>query len=58
MLQVALATNDRQLKVAIRVAFYSGMRLSEILRAVPKASVPNSAIKGHSTCGQYSTSSG
>ncbi|MFM0208398.1 site-specific integrase [Paraburkholderia sediminicola] len=35
MLQVAMATNDRQLRAAIRVAFYSGMRLGEVLRAVP-----------------------
>ncbi|WP_144149410.1 tyrosine-type recombinase/integrase [Paraburkholderia sp. BCC1884] len=35
MLQVAKGCANRETRAAIRVAFYSGMRLSEILRAVP-----------------------
>lgn len=33
MLQIARASNNRQCRRAIRIAFYSGMRLSEILRS-------------------------
>ncbi|WP_226383151.1 hypothetical protein [Burkholderia savannae] len=35
MLEIARACPNRQVRAAIRVAFYSGMRLSEILRAAP-----------------------
>jgi integrase len=35
MLTIARACTDRQTRAAIRTAFYSGMRQSEILRAVP-----------------------
>lgn len=35
MLEIAMACPDRQVRAAMRVAFYSGMRLSEILRAIP-----------------------
>ena len=35
MLEIAKICGDRQTRAAIRVAFYSGMRLSEILRATP-----------------------
>lgn len=35
MLQIAMRTKHRMARMAIRMAFYSGMRLSEILRAVP-----------------------
>lgn len=35
MLKVAKLTKNRQARMAVRMAFYSGMRLSEILRAVP-----------------------
>lgn len=35
MLQIARATKNRQARMAVRMAFYSGMRLGEILRAVP-----------------------
>jgi integrase len=35
MLEIAWACTDLQTRAAIRIAFYSGMRLSEILRAVP-----------------------
>lgn len=33
MLEIAKACKDRETRAAVRVAFYSGMRLSEILRA-------------------------
>lgn len=36
MLAVAKATKNRQARMAVRMAFYSGMRLSEIMRAVPR----------------------
>ncbi|WP_232288960.1 tyrosine-type recombinase/integrase [Burkholderia oklahomensis] len=35
MLEIAHACPNRQVRAAIRVTFYSGMRLSEILRATP-----------------------
>lgn len=35
MLMVARATKNRNARMAVRIAFYSGMRLSEILRAIP-----------------------
>lgn len=35
MLQIARVCSDRQTRAAVRVAFYSGMRLAEILRAAP-----------------------
>lgn len=35
MLQIARATKNRQARMAVRMAFYSGMRLGEILRALP-----------------------
>ncbi len=35
MLQIAKACSHRQTRAAIRTAFYSGMRMSEILRATP-----------------------
>ncbi|WP_261528864.1 site-specific integrase [Burkholderia multivorans] len=35
MLEIAKACSHRQTRAAIRTAFYSGMRLSEILRAIP-----------------------
>ncbi|HDR9087148.1 TPA: site-specific integrase [Burkholderia vietnamiensis] len=35
MLEIARACSHRQTRAAIRIAFYSGMRMSEILRAVP-----------------------
>ncbi|MCP1116992.1 site-specific integrase [Robbsia andropogonis] len=37
MLAIASKCTDRQTRAAIRVAFYSGMRQAEILRAVPSA---------------------
>lgn len=36
MLQIARACSDRQTRAAIRIAFYSGMRRGEILRAKPR----------------------
>lgn len=36
MLAVARATRHRGARMAVRIAFYSGMRLSEVMRAVPK----------------------
>jgi integrase len=36
MLAVAKATKNRQARMVVRMAFYSGMRLAEILRAVPR----------------------
>lgn len=36
MLAIARACRNRMARMAIRIAFYSGMRLSEILRAVPR----------------------
>lgn len=36
MLVIAQATKHRMTRMAIRMAFYSGMRLSEILKAVPR----------------------
>ncbi|RQR70582.1 site-specific integrase [Burkholderia sp. Bp9012] len=35
MLEIAKACSHRQTRAAIRTAFYSGMRMSEILRAIP-----------------------
>ncbi|KIP14466.1 phage integrase family protein [Burkholderia sp. MSHR3999] len=35
MLQIARQCTNRQARAAIRTAFYSGMRMSEILRAIP-----------------------
>jgi integrase len=35
MLEIARACDDREVRAAIRVAFYSGMRRGEILRAIP-----------------------
>ncbi|RQQ37099.1 tyrosine-type recombinase/integrase [Burkholderia stagnalis] len=35
MLQIAKQCTNRQARAAIRTAFYSGMRMSEILRAIP-----------------------
>lgn len=37
MLTIAKLTKNRQARMVVRMAFYSGMRLSEILRAVPKS---------------------
>ena len=39
MLRAAKATNNRQARMALRIAFYSGMRLSEIRRAKPRGKV-------------------
>lgn len=36
MLTIARATKNRAARMAVRMAFYSGMRLGEILRAVPR----------------------
>lgn len=36
MLRAARAMKNRQARMALRIAFYSGMRLSEIRRAVPR----------------------
>lgn len=36
MLAIAKATKNRQARMAVRMAFYSGMRLGEILKAVPR----------------------
>ncbi|WP_104565635.1 tyrosine-type recombinase/integrase [Ralstonia mannitolilytica] len=36
MLKIARACSDRQTRAAIRIAFYSGMRRGEILRAKPR----------------------
>lgn len=36
MLSIARACQNRKARMAIRIAFYSGMRLGEILRAVPQ----------------------
>lgn len=36
MLQIAWACTDRQARAAIRIAFYSGMRRGEVLRAKPR----------------------
>lgn len=38
MLRACRACRNRKARMAIRIAFYSGMRLSEILRAVPSGS--------------------
>jgi hypothetical protein len=35
MLRIAKLTKNRQARMAVRMAFYSGMRLGEIMRAVP-----------------------
>lgn len=35
MLMVAKATRNRMARMAVRMAFYSGMRLAEVMRAVP-----------------------
>jgi integrase len=37
MLAIAKQTHNRQARMAVRIAFYSGMRLSEILKAQPRA---------------------
>jgi len=39
MLRAAKAMNNRQARMALRIAFYSGMRLSEIKRALPRGQV-------------------
>ena len=39
MLQLCRATHNKMARMAVRMAFYSGMRLSEILRAVPSGGV-------------------
>ncbi len=39
MLRAARAMKNRQARMALRIAFYSGMRLSEIKRAKPRGSV-------------------
>lgn len=36
MLAIARKTSNRQARMAVRMAFYSGMRLSEILKAAPR----------------------
>lgn len=38
MLSIAKATSNRMARMAIRIAFYSGMRISEILKAQPLGS--------------------
>ena len=39
MLKLCRATHNKTARMAVRMAFYSGMRLSEILRAVPSGGV-------------------
>lgn len=41
MLRAARAMKNRQARMALRIAFYSGMRLGEILRAQPRGSAWN-----------------
>lgn len=36
MLRIARATKNRNARMALRIGFYSGMRLAEILRAIPQ----------------------